>query len=275
MNYYRHHLGDYAKDTAGLSLLEHGAYRLLLDSIYASEKPIPNLMAAQRICGAQTKRERDAVSAVVSMFFFETDKGYWNKRAESEIQKYKQLAESGRESGRIGAARRWHGVPHQKNIGYPIGNPMPNPISNPIETAWGLDDKSNNPVTSNHKPEENTPPQPPKGGERKRFVPPTVAEVKAYCDERRNSVDPQVFVDHYTSKGWVVGKTAMKDWRAAVRTWERNNVGTGSTNTGGNAGSNFGKVDGPRVRSEGPTGLLAQLDDELRRGAGDANGAGG
>ena len=54
-----------------------------------------------------------------------------------------------------------------------------------------------------------------------RFAPPTVAEVKGYCEERGNKVDPQKFVDFYTMKGWMVGKNKMKDWRAAVRTWER------------------------------------------------------
>lgn len=54
-----------------------------------------------------------------------------------------------------------------------------------------------------------------------RFTPPTVDEVKQYCSERRNSVDPQSFVDFYQSKGWMVGKNRMKDWKACVRTWER------------------------------------------------------
>lgn len=55
---------------------------------------------------------------------------------------------------------------------------------------------------------------------RARFVPPTVDEVRAYCLERHNSVSPERFVDYYTSKGWKVGNSSMKDWRAAVRTWE-------------------------------------------------------
>ena len=54
-----------------------------------------------------------------------------------------------------------------------------------------------------------------------RFTPPTVDEVKAYCTERGNGVDAQRFVDFYTSKGWLVGKNKMKDWKAAVRTWEQ------------------------------------------------------
>ena len=58
---------------------------------------------------------------------------------------------------------------------------------------------------------------------RKRFEKPSLADVQAYCAERGNSVDAQKFVDYYESNGWRVGKNAMKDWRAAVRTWERNN----------------------------------------------------
>ena len=57
----------------------------------------------------------------------------------------------------------------------------------------------------------------------KRFVKPTFEEVDAYCCQRNNSVDAQAFIDFYESKGWKVGNTPMKDWKAAVRTWERGN----------------------------------------------------
>ena len=53
------------------------------------------------------------------------------------------------------------------------------------------------------------------------FTPPTVEEVAVYCKERGNKIDPNRFVDFYASKGWLVGKAQMKDWRAAVRNWER------------------------------------------------------
>ena len=56
---------------------------------------------------------------------------------------------------------------------------------------------------------------------RSRFTPPTLEEVKAYCLERGNNVDAQRFIDYYTANGWKVGKNSMKDWKAAVRTWER------------------------------------------------------
>lgn len=55
----------------------------------------------------------------------------------------------------------------------------------------------------------------------KRFVKPTLEDVQAYCQERQNNVDPESFIDFYESKGWKVGNQPMKDWKAAVRTWER------------------------------------------------------
>lgn len=61
-----------------------------------------------------------------------------------------------------------------------------------------------------------------KSTRQKKFVPPTVEEVAAYFLERKNKVDAAYFVDHYTSNGWKVGKQNMKDWKAAVKTWEKN-----------------------------------------------------
>lgn len=67
-----------------------------------------------------------------------------------------------------------------------------------------------------------------------RFSPPTIDEVAAYCRERKNNVDPARFIDYYTSNGWLVGKNKMKDWKAAVRTWERSSY----NNTGKTVGAN-------------------------------------
>lgn len=70
---------------------------------------------------------------------------------------------------------------------------------------------------------------PPDGGVKKsapRFTPPSVSEVREYCQERGNAVDAERFVDFYSAKGWMVGKNHMKDWRAAVRTWERDERST-------------------------------------------------
>ena len=56
----------------------------------------------------------------------------------------------------------------------------------------------------------------------KRFVKPTLDDIFDYCSERQNNVDYQKFYDYYSSNGWKVGKNPMKDWKAAVRTWEKN-----------------------------------------------------
>lgn len=55
---------------------------------------------------------------------------------------------------------------------------------------------------------------------RSAFTPPTFDEVNAYCLERKNGIDAQSFIDFYESKGWMIGKDKMKNWKAAIRTWE-------------------------------------------------------
>lgn len=67
--------------------------------------------------------------------------------------------------------------------------------------------------------------------ENKKFIKPTLAEVQVYCRERQNNVDAERWLDYYEANGWKVGKNPMKDWRAAVRTWERGTVAGGGTNT--------------------------------------------
>jgi len=71
----------------------------------------------------------------------------------------------------------------------------------------------------------------------KNFIPPTVEEVQAYCQERKNKVDAQTFVNFYESKGWMVGKNKMKNWKAAVVTWERNRKDSSGTSGSSNKNS--------------------------------------
>jgi hypothetical protein len=77
----------------------------------------------------------------------------------------------------------------------------------------------------------------PKPKIRKSFNKPTVEKIQEYCKERNNTVDGETFFDFYESKGWMVGKTKMKDWKAAVRNWER------SDNVGKSGNFSGGKVD--------------------------------
>lgn len=104
MNYYERHLGDYARDTGHLSLLEHGVYTLLLDRYYASELPIPEA-DVYRVARARSKEERAAVDAVLSEFFTLEDGFYRQKRIDSEIERYLEK-EPQREKKKADAADR-------------------------------------------------------------------------------------------------------------------------------------------------------------------------
>jgi hypothetical protein len=85
---------------------------------------------------------------------------------------------------------------------------------------------NNNQITTKQQPNNNqitTTKESKESKERKEvFIEPTLSEVSEYCKERRNNVDPIAWINHYTAKGWFIGKNKMKDWKAAVRTWENN-----------------------------------------------------
>lgn len=106
MNFYPHFLGDYARDTADLSLVEHGAYRVLLDSCYATEKPLPaEKRALYQIAKAMTSVERKAVDKVADRFFPVNGDGLrHNLRVDKELAKAHAYADA--QSMR--AHKRWH-----------------------------------------------------------------------------------------------------------------------------------------------------------------------
>lgn len=112
---------------------------------------------------------------------------------------YDSISEKRKLAGKVGAERRWE---QEK---------MANAI-----LPMAKDGKNSKCHQDKDKDKNNISPSiiPPKG------IPPTLEAVREYCKERRNSVDPEKFYDFYASKGWMVGKNKMKDWKAAVRTWE-------------------------------------------------------
>lgn len=69
-----------------------------------------------------------------------------------------------------------------------------------------------------------------KNRNKKRFIEPTVDQVREYCTRNNYNIDPEAFVDYYTANGWKVGKNKMKDWKASVRTWARNNNNNSQSN---------------------------------------------
>ena len=146
--------------------------------------------------------------AVMDKFIQDDDGLYYNRRADIEINKRKAHSQKQREN----VQKRWNkdtesipkdvpkkydGINHGITTVIPLKNENENRNENiNLKSITQVEDKI------------------------KRFKPPTVDEVRAYCTERGNSVDPQSFVDFYTSNGWKVGKNPMEDWKAAVRTWE-------------------------------------------------------
>lgn len=134
MNYYQHHIGDYRRDTAHLSLLEHGVYRQLLDMYYLSETKIAaeTDMVYRRLC-ARTDDEKKAVDTVLSEFF-KRDDGWIQTRCNKEIDEYQGKAERARINGKLG------GRPSITKEVIP---------GNPEETKAKANHK---PLTINHKP---------------------------------------------------------------------------------------------------------------------------
>lgn len=135
MNYYNFHIGDYRRDTTHLSMLEHGAYRQLLDWLYLDEKPIPReTEVVFRRLSARTDEEKKAIEIVLSEMFELTEEGYVQHRCMTEIASYRGKAERAREAGKLG------GRPKKTE-----------------EVISGLpeitEEKANHkPITNNHKP---------------------------------------------------------------------------------------------------------------------------
>lgn len=136
MNYYKHHLGDYSKDTAGLTMLEHGAYRLLIDAYYASEAPIP-ADEVYAIAKAGSAIERKAVDKVLRKFFTQDGESWRQKRVEEELAHYQEVAEKNREVGKLG------GRPRNPNKTQTDTQTKPKRLSN---------DNPDETLASNHKP---------------------------------------------------------------------------------------------------------------------------
>lgn len=123
MNYYSHHIGDYLSATAHLTLLEHGAYRRLIDVYYIHESPLPaDKRQVYRLVGARTKEEKEAIDSVLEEFFEPSPDGWHQGRCEHEIAVCNKNRENGKKGGRPSK---------NKN---PNDNPTHNPNYNPEET---------------------------------------------------------------------------------------------------------------------------------------------
>lgn len=122
----------------------------------------------------------------------------------------------GAPSGNSNAQKQPSDIPNeekkQPSVDFSETKKQPNVNGNVNVNGNGNDIGANAPAPDGAPPNE----------KRTRFVKPSLADVKTYCEERGNNVDTERFINYYESNGWHVGKNPMKDWRAAVRTWERN-----------------------------------------------------
>ena len=108
MNYYEHHIGDYAEATAHLTFIEDATYSRLIRKYYATEKPLPiEIKLAQRLINARSKEEKNAVISVLNEFFTLTDDGWRQERCDHEIARFKDKQLKARRS----AEGRWQSFP--------------------------------------------------------------------------------------------------------------------------------------------------------------------
>ena len=217
MHYYKKNLGDYYKKAGRLSILQHGVYTLLIDACYDREQ-FPTLEEAVEWTWASTPEEVEAVEFVLKRFFTFTDGVYVQKRIKEELADYANQKTINSANGKKG------GRPRKKQKDTECEAKKTQSVLKETQSVNLETEKKPNqkPLTINHKPETReggTPPTPHE--KRKRFIPPSLDDVREYKRERGSSVDPESFVDFYESKNWYVGKNKMKCWQSAFRTWER------------------------------------------------------
>jgi uncharacterized protein YdaU (DUF1376 family) len=159
MHYYKRNLGDYAKKAGRLSMLQHGAYTLLIDSCYDREK-FPTKLEAIEWCWASTSEEKEAVNFVLNKFFVEINGLYIQNRIQDELDEYREFCANQTEKGRKGGRPKLikNNPTGLKNN--PTGlknNPLVTqanpgePGTNPIEPELTLT-TNHKPLTTNHKP---------------------------------------------------------------------------------------------------------------------------
>jgi len=199
MYYYQHHIGDFQRDTAMLTDHQSMTYLRLLWIYYDTEEPLPNDV---RRLAFKAGSDTETVSLLLE-HFFEADGEVWRQaRCDAEISQFRAKSERAKEA----AKSRW------KNADAMQSQCDGNADASKNDADAPKNDANQEPITKNHIE---------KGKTGNRFVPPTPDEVREYCKERQNLLDAERFVDFYESKGWMVGKSKMKDWKAAVRNWER------------------------------------------------------
>lgn len=228
MNYYEHHIGDYAEATAHLSFIEDAAYSRCIRKYYASESPLPvDVKAVQRLVGARTRDERAAVDTILREFFTLLDDGWHNDRCDEEIARY----QAKRSNAQRSANSRWSGMRTHSDGNANASGTHTERIADALPTQSD-GNALQSPVSSLHTPVS-------KEGERTRGarLPPNwelTAERRAIAEAQH--LDPERTFSKFTAY-WEAasGRSASKrNWDAAWRYWctteaDRKPNGNGAT----------------------------------------------
>lgn len=152
INFYKHHIGDYQKKTAALTLAEHGAYLLMLHHHYGTEKPLPTGAALYRLLRSNTKADKAAIDRVVDQFWSKTDAGLVNGRVIEEISKAEGQRLHNQIVGKLGGRpkkQKPEGLSNKNPTGYEMETkvvsetkPGNNPNQTPDSTTKDLKDSS-------------------------------------------------------------------------------------------------------------------------------------
>lgn len=206
-----------------------GAYWCVVEMLYESGGYIAQ-REYERIA-FELRAETDVIKSVIEDFdlFVFKSKRFYSKTVLARLQKRVEKSEKARQS----VISRWTKNKSFTDVQAGDTNvlPPPNGCSTIKEEIKGKENKENNtsPISSPER-EKDLPTNNPKQEKEKscakkerNIIPPTPEMVARYCQERKNGIIPSVFMDHYASKGWHIGKDRMIDWQAAVRTWEQKN----------------------------------------------------
>jgi hypothetical protein len=139
-------------------------------------------------------------------------------------QIYKKTCEARREAGSLGGKQKVANASKSKQkVAKVADNDSKNKSESESKNENKNEIKNNSNLMENHNIENNFKGVEIEAVKNKKFKKPTIQEIKDYCFERKNNVNPEKFFNYYEANGWKVGKNAMKDWQACVRTWEGNN----------------------------------------------------
>jgi hypothetical protein len=184
---------DFLTGTAFMTDEETGQYIKLL--CLQHQHGHMDISAMHRYCHG------NAAASILSKFSIDNNGKYFNERLDIEIDKRKKHCDHQREK----AVKRWQC--HGNATAMPLENENENENRN--EDVIGIEIKK-------------------EIVKRKQFEKPTIQEISDYCKERKNNIDAEKFYSYYESNGWMIGgKAKMKNWKAAVITWEKNNFNNG------------------------------------------------